>query len=171
MLSGRVMRICISYRFTDYKDLCNLCDMIIKGPYPDVEIPETALTPLVLRRVNELPDKPALMDGPSGRTITYSQLADSIAIVAYKLEQRGFKKGEVFRSLSPNCPDHVVIFDAVGRTARRDGSINQPAVDAKLDHASAQRRLRTVPGNHPHVHAESAGSRRGNGHRKTVRVW
>src|SRR5687767_15655102 len=89
MLRGRVMQICISYWFTDYKELCNLCDMIIKGPYPDVEIPETALTPLVLRRAGELPDKPALIDGPSGRTITYSQLAESIAIAAYNLNQGG----------------------------------------------------------------------------------
>lgn len=87
--------------------------MIIKGPYPDVEIPETALTPLVLRRASELSDKPALIDGPTGRTVTYSQLADSIAIVAHNLKQRGFKKGEVFGILSPNCPDYAIAFHAV----------------------------------------------------------
>ena len=87
--------------------------MIIKGPYPDVDIPETALTPLVMRRASELPDKPALIDGPSGRTITYSQLADSIAIAAHNLQQRGFKKGEVFGILSPNCPDYAIAFHAV----------------------------------------------------------
>jgi acyl-CoA synthetase (AMP-forming)/AMP-acid ligase II len=87
--------------------------MIIKGPYPDVDIPETALTPLVMRRANELPDKPALIDGPTGRTITYSQLADAIAIAAYNLQQRGFKKGEVFGILSPNCPDYAIAFHAV----------------------------------------------------------
>ncbi len=86
--------------------------MIIKGPYPDVEIPETALTPLVLRRAEELADKPALIDGPSGRTVTYSQLADLIAIAAYNLKQRGFKKGEVFGILSPNCPDYAIAFHA-----------------------------------------------------------
>lgn len=86
--------------------------MIIKGPYPDVEIPETALTPLVLRRAKELADKPALIDGPSGRTVTYSQLADLIAIAAYNLKQRGFKKGEVFGILSPNCPDYAIAFHA-----------------------------------------------------------
>ena len=87
--------------------------MIIRGPYPDVEIPETALTPLVLRRATELPDKPALIDGPTGRTITYSQLADSIAIVAHNLKQRGFEKGDVFGILSPNCPDYAIAFHAV----------------------------------------------------------
>ncbi|HEX2268175.1 MAG TPA: 4-coumarate--CoA ligase family protein [Pyrinomonadaceae bacterium] len=87
--------------------------MIIKGPYPDLEIPETALTPLVLRRAGELPDKPALIDGPSGRTVTYSQLADSIALAAHNLQERGFKKGDVFGILSPNCPDYAIAFHAV----------------------------------------------------------
>lgn len=87
--------------------------MIIKGPYPDLEIPETALTPLVLHRANDLPDKPALIDGPSGRTVTYSQLVDSIAIAANNLRDRGFKKGDVFGILSPNCPDYAIAFHAV----------------------------------------------------------
>jgi hypothetical protein len=43
--------------------------MIIKGPYPDISIPETALTPFVMHRAHELGDKPALIDGPSGRTL------------------------------------------------------------------------------------------------------
>ena len=86
--------------------------MIIKGPYPDVDIPQTALTPFVLRRVKELTDKPALIDGPSGRTVTYSQLADSIAIAAHNLRERGFKKGDVFGILSPNCPEYAIAFHA-----------------------------------------------------------
>ena len=35
--------------------------MIFRGPYPDVEIPETALTPFVMHRAGELADKPALI--------------------------------------------------------------------------------------------------------------
>ena len=87
--------------------------MIIKGPYPDVEIPETALTPLVLRRAAELADKPALIEGPTGRKLSYKQLADAIGIAAYNLRQRGFKKGEVFGILSPNCPEYAIAFHAV----------------------------------------------------------
>src|SRR5688572_14972038 len=148
MLSGRVMQILNSYRFTDYKDLCNLCDIIIRGPYPDVEIPETALTPLVLRRVNELPDKPALIDGPSGRTITYSQLADSIAIVAYNLKQRGFKKGEVFGILSPNCPDYAVVFHAVATLGGIVTPINPLYTKHEITHQLKDARARflvTIP--------------------------
>jgi len=87
--------------------------MIIKGPYPDIAIPETALTPFALRRVMELADKPALIDGPTGRKITYQELADSISIVAHNLSQRGFKKGDVFGILSLNCPEYAIAFHAV----------------------------------------------------------
>ena len=86
--------------------------MIFKGPYQDVEIPETALTPFVMHRAQQLADKAALIDGPTGRAITYSQLADSIAIVAHNLAQRGFKKGEVIGILSPNCPEYGIAFHA-----------------------------------------------------------
>jgi acyl-CoA synthetase (AMP-forming)/AMP-acid ligase II len=86
--------------------------MIFKGPYPDVEIPETALTSFVLHRAKELGDKPALIDVPTGRSVTYSQLTESIAIVAHNLAQRGFKKGEVIGILSPNCPEYGIAFHA-----------------------------------------------------------
>jgi acyl-CoA synthetase (AMP-forming)/AMP-acid ligase II len=87
--------------------------MIIKGPYPDVSIPNTALTPFVLHRAEEIGDKAALIEGPSGKILTYAQLADSISIAAYNLAQRGFKKGEVVGILSPNCPEYGIAFHAV----------------------------------------------------------
>src|ERR1043166_9368317 len=87
--------------------------MIIKGPYPDVSMPETAFTPFVLHRAHELGDKAALIDGPTGRKLSYQQLADSISIVAYNLAQRGFKKGDVLAILSPNCIEYAIAFHAV----------------------------------------------------------
>ena len=44
--------------------------MIFRSPLPDVVIPDTALTPLVLRKAGQLASKPALIDGPSGRALT-----------------------------------------------------------------------------------------------------
>ena len=87
--------------------------MIIKGPYPDISIPETALTPFVLQRAKDLGSKPALIDGLTGRKVSYTQLADSISIVAHNLAQRGFRKGDVCGILSPNCPEYGIAFHAV----------------------------------------------------------
>jgi acyl-CoA synthetase (AMP-forming)/AMP-acid ligase II len=96
--------------------------MIFRGPYPEVSIPEVSLTQLVFRRAQELGNKPALIEGPTGRTITYSQLADAITAVAAGLAQRGFKKGDVFGILSPNIPEYAIIFHAVASL----GGINTP---------------------------------------------
>src|SRR6185369_12853966 len=122
--------------------------MIIKGPYPDVEIPETPLTPFVLRRVEKLADKPALIDGPTGRKLSYAELADAISIAAYNLSQRGFKKGEVFGILSPNCPEYAIAFHAVATLGGIVTPINPLYTKHEVAHQlkdSGARFLVTVP--------------------------
>lgn len=123
--------------------------MILKGPYPDVTIPKTALTPFVLRRTGELPDKPALIEGPTGRTLTYQQLADSISIAAHNLARRGFKKGEVFGILSPNCPEYGIAFHAIATLGGIVTPINPLYTRYEIAHQlkdSGARFLVTVPG-------------------------
>ena len=123
--------------------------MIIKGPYQDVSIPETALTPFVLHRAQELGDKPALIDGPTGRTVSFAELADSIAIAAYNLAQRGFKKGDVFGILSPNCPEYAIAFHAVATLGGIVTPINPLYTTHEIAHQlkdSGARFLATVPG-------------------------
>lgn len=87
--------------------------MIFKSPYPDVEIPNVPLTEFVLARMQQYGDKPALIDGPSGRTITYAQLGGAIRLVASSLAKRGFGKGDVFAIYSPNIPEYAVAFHAI----------------------------------------------------------
>jgi len=87
--------------------------MIFKSPYPDVDIPNVPLTSYLLERMKPFGDKPALVDGPSGRTLTYNQLMGAIQLVASSLSKRGFKKGEVFAIYSPNLPEYAVAFHAV----------------------------------------------------------
>ena len=123
--------------------------MIIKGPYPDVSIPLTALTPFVLHRAQELADKPALIDGPTGRTVSYAQLAERISIAAYNLAQRGFTKGEVFGILSPNCPEYGIAFHAVATLGGIVTPINPLYTRNEIAHQlkdSGARFLVTVPG-------------------------
>src|SRR6185503_12574233 len=122
--------------------------MIIKGPYPDVVVPETALTPFCLHRAAELDDKPALIDGSTGRKVSYKQLADAISITAYNLHQRGFKKGEVFGILSPNCPEYAIAFHAVATLGGIVTPINPLYTPYEIAHQlkdSGARFLVTVP--------------------------
>ena len=123
--------------------------MIIKGPYQDVSIPETALTPFVLHRAKELGDKPALIDGPTGRKVSYTELADAISIAAHNLARRGFKKGEVFGILSPNCAEYAIAFHAVATLGGIVTPINPLYTEREIAHQlkdSGARFLVTVPG-------------------------
>jgi acyl-CoA synthetase (AMP-forming)/AMP-acid ligase II len=136
--------------------------MIIRGPYPDVTVPETALTPFVLRRVSELANKPALIDGPTGRTLTYEQLSDAISIAAYNLSQRGFKKGEVFGILSPNCPEYAIAFHAIATLGGIVTPINPLYTRYEIAHQlkdSGARFLVTVPACCDKVHEAAEDAR------------
>ena len=75
---------------------------------PDVSIPDVSITEYVLRHAARLGDKPALIDGPSGRTLTYAQVAAGVRRVAAGLARRGFRKGDVFAIYSPNLPEYGV---------------------------------------------------------------
>ena len=122
--------------------------MIIKSPYPDVEIPRTSLTNFVLERAGELGDKPALIEAPTGRTITYSQLADSIRRAASNLSLKGFKQGEVFGILSPNIPEYAIVLHAVATLGGIVTPINPLYTDREIAHQlrdSSARYLVTVP--------------------------
>jgi acyl-CoA synthetase (AMP-forming)/AMP-acid ligase II len=97
--------------------------VIIRSPFPDVDIPEVSLTQFVLTRAEELGDKPAFIDGASGRTITYAQLPVSVREVAAGFAERGFGKGEVFGHYAPNLPEYAVAFHAVATV----GGVNTTA--------------------------------------------
>src|SRR5882762_7899207 len=87
--------------------------MIFRGPYPDVAIPEVSITDFIFQTTGEFKDKPALIDGPSGRTLTYGQFEDAVRRTAASLAQKGFRKGDVFGIFSTNCPEYGVAFHAV----------------------------------------------------------
>jgi acyl-CoA synthetase (AMP-forming)/AMP-acid ligase II len=85
----------------------------MKSTSPDVTIPDVSITDYVLRHAARLREKPALVDGPTGRTLTYGQLAGGVRRVAAGLAARGFKKGDVFAIYSPNLPEYGLAMLAV----------------------------------------------------------
>ncbi len=98
--------------------------MIHHSPYPDVTIPDVALTPYLLRRAGDLADRPALVDGPTGRTLTYGQLADAIRAMAAGLADRGFGPGDVMAICCPNVPEYAIAFHAVALAGGVNTTIN-----------------------------------------------
>src|SRR5262245_194208 len=87
--------------------------MIVKSPSPAIQIPESTVHDFVLRHATRLADKPAIIDGPTGRTLTYAQFADAVRRVATALHRRGFRKGDILAVYSHNVPEYGVVFNAV----------------------------------------------------------
>jgi acyl-CoA synthetase (AMP-forming)/AMP-acid ligase II len=122
--------------------------MTIKSPYPDVEIPNVTLPEFVLGEAAGRGDKPALIDGPSGRTITYAGLAAGVDRMAAGLGERGFGKGDVFAIFSPNLPEYAIAFHGVASAGGTATTIN-PLYTAdelafQLEHSRAKYLL-TIP--------------------------
>ena len=87
--------------------------MIFRSPLPEVEVPDVPLTEFVFRRAREFAGRPALVEGLSGRVITYEQLTGAVRRAAAGLARRGFEKGDVLALFSPNLPEYAVAFHAV----------------------------------------------------------
>jgi acyl-CoA synthetase (AMP-forming)/AMP-acid ligase II len=104
--------------------LASRASRIIRCQYPDVTIPEVPITEFVLARASERGDKPAIVDGPSGRTLTYAQLEDAIRRTAAGLAARGFSKGDVLGVYSPNVPEYAVAFHAAASLGGISTTVN-----------------------------------------------
>ncbi|HEY7975485.1 MAG TPA: AMP-binding protein [Ktedonobacterales bacterium] len=87
--------------------------MIFSSPFPDVTIPDAALTPFLLRHATRLGDTPALIEGETGRTLTYAQLASAVERLAVGLAQRGFRQGDVLAIYCQNSPEYIMTLLAV----------------------------------------------------------
>jgi acyl-CoA synthetase (AMP-forming)/AMP-acid ligase II len=98
--------------------------MIFRGPYPDVTIPEVSLTDFIFESARKIADKPALIDGPTGRAWTYAQLADAVRRTAASLAKKGFRKGDVFGIFSTNCPEYAIAFHAVAMLGGINTTLN-----------------------------------------------
>jgi acyl-CoA synthetase (AMP-forming)/AMP-acid ligase II len=87
--------------------------MIHRSPSPDIAIPDVDVCTFVLRHAARLADKPAIVDGPSGRALSYGQLAGAVRKAAAGLAARGFGQGDVLGISCPNLPEYAVVLLAV----------------------------------------------------------
>ena len=84
--------------------------MIFSSPFPDARIPEVPLVDFVFENAASHADKPALIDGTTGRIVSYGRLGDEIRAVARGLADSGVRRGDVVAIFGPNSPDYVTTF-------------------------------------------------------------
>jgi acyl-CoA synthetase (AMP-forming)/AMP-acid ligase II len=98
--------------------------MTTKSTVPDIAIPDVTITDYVFRHATRLASKPALIDAPTGRTLTYGQLVEGARRVATGLSRRGFGKGDVLAIYSPNLPEYAIVFHAVAMLGGINTTVN-----------------------------------------------
>jgi acyl-CoA synthetase (AMP-forming)/AMP-acid ligase II len=136
--------------------------MIHNSPLPDVQIPDVPLTEYVLTGAGGRERKPALIDGPSGRSLAYAQLGAAIRSLAGGLVAAGFAKGDVLALMVPNCPEYAVVFHAAAMAGGAVTPVNPACTEAEIHHQladSGARVLVTIPPLVPVGVRASAGTR------------
>jgi len=86
---------------------------VFESPYPDVPIPDVPLTSYVFAEAATRLDQPALIDGPTGRVVTYGAVLEGIRRFAGGLQDRGIGKGDVVAVMLPNLPEYAVVFHGI----------------------------------------------------------
>ena len=85
--------------------------MIYTSNLPDVEIPvDVSITDYTLRHADALADKPAIIDGSTGREMTFAQLRTGIQTLAGGLAAQGFGPGSTLALMAPNIPEYALLF-------------------------------------------------------------
>ena len=122
--------------------------MIFRSKLPDLDIPDGNLVDVLLRHCDAFGDKQALVDGPTGRQITYAQLPVMVRRFATGLAQRGFGKGDVLAIFMPNVPEYGIAFLGTAYLGGVNTTVNSLYSTDDLIHQfkdSGARFLLTIP--------------------------
>jgi len=106
--------------------------MSFRSPYPDVHIPDAPLGDVVLGAALSRASHPALVDGLTGRVVTYGELVARVRAVAAGFSALGIGKGNVVALWSPNSPEFAIVFHAVARLGAIVTTANPVATSHEL---------------------------------------
>ena len=108
--------------------------MIHSSLLPDITIPDTLLTPFVLQHAQRLSREPALMEGSTGRSLTYAEFSKQVKALAGGLQQRGFGKGDVLAIMAPNVPGYAVAFHGTAWAGSTVTTVNPTYTAHEVNH-------------------------------------
>ena len=83
---------------------------------------------------DELADKPAIIDGPTGRTQTFAELKEGIQLVAGALAERGFGVGSTLGLMAPNIPEYATFFHGAALAGGTVTTINPTYTAGEVKH-------------------------------------
>jgi acyl-CoA synthetase (AMP-forming)/AMP-acid ligase II len=87
--------------------------MIFCSRWPNVAVPDVPYSEYIFARTHEWADRPAFIEGSTGRMLTHGQVHASARRVAAALARRGLRKGDRFAIVSPNLPEYAIAFHGI----------------------------------------------------------
>lgn len=114
----------------------------------EIEIPGQDVTSYVLENAASRGERSALIDGPSGRAITYAELARGVDALAAGLAARDFGSGDALCIYLPNVPEYAVAFHGACRAGGHATTANPLYTTREVAHQlrdSGARLLLTIP--------------------------
>jgi len=106
--------------------------VIIRSPYPNVEVPEVSLPGFVLEHADQRGAAPAVIDAPTGRTLSYGDLNSRVRQVAAGLRAHGVAKGDVLALCSHNSPEFVITYYAAASAGAAITTVNPLATGGEI---------------------------------------
>ncbi|MFI7060043.1 AMP-binding protein [Kribbella sp. NPDC050124] len=98
--------------------------MIITSEFPPVEILDVPIHDAVLGTAREYGDRPALVDGVTGKEISYAQLDGMSRRVAAGFAELGIRHGDTIALYSPNTILYPVVFYGATRAGATVTTVN-----------------------------------------------
>ncbi|TDD29913.1 4-coumarate--CoA ligase family protein [Kribbella turkmenica] len=98
--------------------------MIITSEFPPVEVLDAPIHDAVLGRAQEYGDRPALVDGVTGKEISYAQLDGMSRRVAAGFAELGIRHGDTIALYSPNTILYPVVFYGATRAGATVTTVN-----------------------------------------------
>jgi acyl-CoA synthetase (AMP-forming)/AMP-acid ligase II len=122
--------------------------MLFQSPWPPIGLPPCSICDAVLGAASQLGVKPAVIEGETGRTITYQQLVDGADRVAASLSRAGLRPREPLAIALPNSIDFVFAWYGALRAGCWVVPTSPLYTSAEIEHQirdSGARFLITVP--------------------------
>ncbi|MQS10988.1 4-coumarate--CoA ligase family protein [Streptomyces kaniharaensis] len=121
--------------------------MVFRSEFPDVPAVDLPIHDAVLGAAERYGDRPALVDGVTGESVSYARLAEAVRRVAAGLAGAGVRKGDVVALFSPNTTGYPMAFygaTRAGATVTTVSSLATPGEVACQLRDSGARLLITV---------------------------
>ncbi len=108
--------------------------IIHRSPLSAVDIPALSIGEYVFCNRGERGARVALIDGASGRSLTFDELVDAIARLAGGLAALGIGPGSTVALMAPNLPEYAIVFHAVTATGACLTTLNPASTESEVRH-------------------------------------